>query len=652
MLPLACFLPVVFAPAPSAAEEQPQTIRVAGTLRTTADGNGFIAPAGWSIKTADPVVVLTAPEGGSHIALIDVAAAKDADAAVAAAWAAYGDQARWPLKLASDRAKRDGWEQIRSYAYELPASEQRRVYAQALRHGDRWTVAIYDMADDVGDTCETQVDLIYQRLWPKGYTRESFVGRTAHKLDGARIETLKQFIDDARRQLDVPGVAIGVVQDGEVVFAGGFGVRQLGKPEPMDADTLFMIASNNKALTTLMLAEQVDAGTFGWDTPVTQLLPSFKLGDADTTRQVRMRHLVCACTGLPRQDMEKLFNSEGATPASVMATLATMRPTSGFGELFQYSNSMAAAAGFVGGHALSPQQELGAAYDRAMQTLVFDPLGMTSTTFDFARALRGNHAMPHAHDLDGNTAQVDLDLNHSVIPSRPDGGAWSNVNDMLRYVRMELANGLLPSGQRYIGEAPLLERRVQQVATGSGTGYGMGLKIDRSWGTPVLHHGECRLGRIAALSVPATPGGTAVRRQTACRRKRRRASQAAEGRHGRRAQSHDGAGRPCAGRQIGRALSQRATRRHRCIAARRGDLVRLRCVEKRDGHAPGQRGNGRVRDDFAGQGRFRVPGRRAREPARARAARCAARVRLYRGGISPKRRMRAADRHGKNSIAR
>jgi len=271
-------------------------------------------------------------------------------------------------------------------------------------------------------------------------------------------------------------------------------VREFGKPDKVDADTLFMIASNTKAMTTLMLAKQVDAGKFTWDTPVTQVLPTFKLGDVDTTRQVLMRHLVCACTGMPRQDMETLLASEGATPESVMATLATMQPTSKFGELYQYSNAMATAAGFVGGHALYPQQELGAAYDKAMQTQVFDPLAMTSTTFDFARAQRGNHAAPHGQDVDGKTAPASMDLNYADIPNRPNGGAWSNVNDVLRYVQMELSKGVLPDGKRYIGEAPLLERRMQQVATGSDTGYGMGLKIDRTWGTPVIHHGGTAFG--------------------------------------------------------------------------------------------------------------------------------------------------------------
>ena len=128
------------------------------------------------------------------------------------------------------------------------------------------------------------------------------------------------------------------MQDGKVVFADGFGVRELGRGAKPDGDTLYMIASNTKALTTLMLAKLVDEGKLTWETPVTQLLPSFQLGDADTTSRVLVKHLICACTGLPRQDFEWLFQFEGVTPEGAMETLATMKPTSKFGELFQYSN--------------------------------------------------------------------------------------------------------------------------------------------------------------------------------------------------------------------------------------------------------------------------------------------------------------------------
>lgn len=483
----------VEAPAATPAAAAKAETLAADAPRTTVDGNGFVAPAGWRIETKGPAVILTAPEGGSRIALVDVAA-KDADAAVAAAWAAYDAKAKWPLKLATDRPARDGWEQVRSYQYETSANDERGVSATALRRGQRWTVAIYDMANAVGEKRGGQVALVFDRLLPKGYSRESFAGKTPHKLDAARLEALKKFVESARQQLDVPGVGIGIVQDGKVVFADGFGVRELGKPDKVDGDTLFMIASNTKAMTTLMLARLVEQGKFGWDTPVTQLLPTFKLGDADTTRQVKVEHLICACTGLPRQDLEWLLQSEGSTPESVMKTLATMQPTSKFGELFQYSNPMAAAAGFAGGHVLYPDKELGAAYDAAMQSQVFDPLGMTSTTFDYAKAQRGDHAAPHGTDVDGKTVRASMDLNYTIIPARPAGAAWSSVNDVLKYVQMELGNGVLPDGKRYIGEAPLLERRKKQVALGNDAVYGMGLMVDRTWGIPVVHHGGDMLG--------------------------------------------------------------------------------------------------------------------------------------------------------------
>ena len=119
-------------------------------------------------------------------------------------------------------------------------------------------------------------------------------------------------------------------------------MRELGKRPKVDADTLFMIASNTKALTTLMLAKLVDEGKLTWDTPVTGALAVVQARQTPTTTaQVLVKHLICACTGLPRQDFEWLFEFEGVTPEGALATLGTMQPTSKFGEMFQYSNPLA-----------------------------------------------------------------------------------------------------------------------------------------------------------------------------------------------------------------------------------------------------------------------------------------------------------------------
>jgi CubicO group peptidase (beta-lactamase class C family) len=457
------------------------------------EGATFIAPAGWSIAVRGPATILEAPEGDSRIALVDVRAA-DADGAVAAAWAAYLPEARWPLKVTTSAPDKDGWSDIRIYGYQVSPNEKRDIEASTRRAGEVWTVAIYDMTQAVGEKRLSAVSLVFGRLLPKGYVRESFAGRKALPLDADRLARLRAWVETAMKELKVPGVSYGLVQDGKVVFQGGLGVKELGKKGAPDADTLFMIASNTKALTTLMLAKLVDQKRIAWDTPVTSLLPSFKLGDAETTRQVLVKHLICACTGLPRQDYEWLLEFQGLTCEGAMATLATMQPTSKFGEMFQYSNPMAAAAGFVGGHVLYPKLEFGKAYDEAMRTQVFGPLGMKDTTFDFAKALKGNHAYAHAPDVDGQPARAAMEINYSVIPVRPAGAAWSSVRDMLRYVSMELAEGQLPGGKRYIASAPLLERRVPQVPIGKDETYGMGLMVNAKYGIPVVHHGGDMIG--------------------------------------------------------------------------------------------------------------------------------------------------------------
>ena len=465
----------------------------ADTPMETVEGATFVAPAEWTVSVRGPATILEAPEGDSRLALVDVRA-PGADSAVALAWAAYMPDRPWPLKVSTPAPDQEGWTDRRSYSYQTSPDEKRGVAAIAQRAGDVWTVVLYDMSDATGEKRASSVALVFDRLHPQGYTPESFAGKAAARLDEERLAELSAFTETAMKELKVPGVAVGILQDGEVVFAGGFGVRELGRPEKPDADTRFMIASNTKALTTLMLAKLVEAGKFDWDTPVTEILPSFALGDTATTRQVRVEHLICACTGLPRQDLEWLFEFDDATAATALANLATMQPTSGFGELFQYSNPMAAAAGYAGGHVAYPDLEVGAAYDAAMRTLVFEPLGMNATTFDYGTALAGNHASPHAPDIDGDPAVAGMDLNYSVIHVRPAGAAWSSVHDMLRYVAMELAEGTLPDGTRYIDRETLLARRAPQVPIGKDATYGMGLMVDTKYGTPVVHHGGDMIG--------------------------------------------------------------------------------------------------------------------------------------------------------------
>jgi CubicO group peptidase (beta-lactamase class C family) len=463
------------------------------TPRVTPGGATFTVPAGFSIATRANVVIVDPPEPDTHVVIVD-SQATEAREAVAGAWVAYKSQATHPLKLVTPRPAREGWDERQVFQYETSPNERAAVQAIALRAGKNWTVAILDGTEMTVEKRSAPISLIFESLRPKGYQRESFAGRQAHPLNAARIDQLKSFVETSMQQLGIPGVSIALIDGGKVVYQGGFGVRELGKPDRVDENTLFMAASNTKGMTTLLLSELVDEGKLKWDQPVVDVYPSFKLGSTETTKKVLVKNLICACTGLPRQDLEWLFEFKNATPESTLSLLGTMQPTSKFGEVFQYSNMMAAAAGFIGAHLVYPNQPLGPAYDEAMQEKIFDPLGMKSTTFDYARALAGNHATPHGDDVNGKPHVASMAFNYSILSARPAGGVWTSSGDLIRYVQLEFTQGKLPNGKQLVSAKNLLERRAPQVTLGEDSWYGMGLIVDRKYGVPVVSHGGSMAG--------------------------------------------------------------------------------------------------------------------------------------------------------------
>jgi CubicO group peptidase (beta-lactamase class C family) len=465
-------------------------------------GATFIAPKGWTLAVEGPRTLATAPEPDLHIAVIDLNAAT-ADEAVAAAWKGLHPDFNRRLRIAESWPARDGWDEDRSYGYETSPIEKMVVFAIAHRKGTTWTLTLAEGGRASFEKHRADTERLFETTYPKGYVRESFAGKTAHELDAARAKVIVDSIDAMRTAAGVPGVALALVQHGKVVYEGGLGVRELGKPEKVDAHTRFLIASLTKQLTTLLMAKLVDEQKLRWDEPVTALYPDFKLGDADTTKQVLVKHLICACTGLPRHDAQLFFNYQNLTARGEIELLGNLQPTTKFGETFQYSNNLASAAGFIAGHLAYPDKELGAAYEAAMQSRVFTPLKMTETTFDLDRALHADHASGHELDVDGNAAIASLAMNGGLHATRPSGGAWSSVHDMAKYLTMELAKGKLPDGTRYVSADALLERRKPQVSMGQYSKYGMGLWESRSWGVPVLmHDGSMRGFHTVSFFIP------------------------------------------------------------------------------------------------------------------------------------------------------
>ena len=465
---------------------------------TTTAGHSYSPPEAFATSNSGATLKFTAPEGDATVTVIDLAAARDGADAVAQAWALVQPDFKRTLRLATPRPSRNGWTDQQVFDYETSPNEKLVLQAIARRSstgdGKAWVVLLLQASEATLEKRGAPIGKFFASLRPKGYERESFAGRTAKPLTPERVELLKAFVVDGMKKLDVPGVGLSYIDGNKLVWAGGLGLRELGRPTPVDADTLFMAASNTKAMTTALLARAVDAGKLRWDQPAAEAYPAFHLADPEVTKSVQIKHLVCACTGMPRQDLDWLF-ADGKAPASItFEQLGAMKPTSKFGEVFQYSNLMVSAGGYIAASALKPGKEVGAAYDEAMQQLLFGPLGMKNTTFDYAKVMRGNHAMPHGDAFDGSTRRASMDINYTIIPGRPAGAVWTTPRDFSRWVLMELNKGRTPEGQPLIGEANWAERYKPQVMVGEDVSYGMGLFIDRQYGITVASHGGDMLG--------------------------------------------------------------------------------------------------------------------------------------------------------------
>jgi CubicO group peptidase (beta-lactamase class C family) len=463
---------------------------------STATGHTYTPPDAFAVSQIGPLLRFTAPEGDATVSVVDLAEAKDAADAVAQAWKQVQPDFKRTLLLATPRPSRNGWVDQTVFDYETSPNEKLVIQAIARRSstGGGWVVLMLQASQATLEKRGSPIGKFFSSLRPKGYERESFAGRSPKPLTPERIEQLKAFVADGMKKLDVPGVGLSFIDGNKLVWAGGLGVRELGKPTPVDADTLFMAASNTKAMTTGLLAKAVDAGKLRWDQPAAEAYPGFKLADAGVTQSVLVKHLVCACTGMPRQDLEWLFANGNAPAKSTFDQLSVMKPTSKFGEVFQYSNLMVGAGGYIAAAALKPGQEVGSAYDQAMSELLFKPLGMKNTTFSFKQALAGNHAEPHGDAFDGRTRHASMDLNYTIVPARPAGAVWTSPRDFSQWVLMELAKGRAPDGSVVIGEANWAERYKPQVMVGEDTTYGMGLFVDKQYGITVASHGGDMLG--------------------------------------------------------------------------------------------------------------------------------------------------------------
>lgn len=310
----------------------------------------------------------------------------------------------------------------------------------------------------------------------------------------AAAAQLDAIVADLLARTGVPGLAIAVVHQDDIVHLAGYGVREAGTPEPVDADTVFQLASVSKCLAATTVAAVVGDGIITWDDRVTDLDPSFQMYDAWVTREVTLRDLFSHRSGMVDHggdDLEDL----GYGRAEVLHRLRYLRPEGPFRAHYAYTNFGLTAA------AVAAATAAGAEWEDLAATRLYEPLGMTSTSSRFADFIAAPNRTPGHVSVDG--AYV---AKHQRQPDAqsPAGGVSSTVRDLAQWLRLLLGGGTI-DGQEIVAAAALGETFRPHSTSNAATTpaldrtgfYGLG------WNVNYDAMGQVRLGHSGAFALGA-----------------------------------------------------------------------------------------------------------------------------------------------------
>ena len=252
--------------------------------------------------------------------------------------------------------------------------------------------------------------------------------------------TIDATVARAMKAFQVPGMAVGIVKDGKLVYAKGYGVRELGKPAQVDADTLFQIGSNTKAFTTAALALLVDAGKIHWDDKVIDYLPQFRMQDPYVTREFTIRDLLTHRSGLGMGAGDLMFfPATDFSRDEIIHGLRYLKPVSGFRSKFDYDNLLYMVAGQI------IPAVTGKSWEDFVTERILDPLQMRSCAASYTRISdRTDVAAPHVV-IKGELKAIPV-LNMDAVG--PAGTINCSINGMAKWLETQLAAGKMPTGQQ------------------------------------------------------------------------------------------------------------------------------------------------------------------------------------------------------------
>lgn len=251
---------------------------------------------------------------------------------------------------------------------------------------------------------------------------------------------LDEWVERARQVFEVPGIALAIVKDGQVVLARGYGVRRIGTDIPVDARTRFGIASNTKAFTATALGLLVEDGALEWDGRVIDVLPWFQMWDPWVTREITVRDLLVHRSGLGLGQGDLLYWPESdVTREEIVRAVRHLRPATSFRSAYAYDNILYHVA------ALVIEEASGLTWEEFVESRIIGPLGMSDTRVTRASTLEaGNVATPHA-SVEGVVRPV---RPLAATATNAAGGINSTAADMAKWMMVQLDSGRVADGVR------------------------------------------------------------------------------------------------------------------------------------------------------------------------------------------------------------
>ncbi len=265
------------------------------------------------------------------------------------------------------------------------------------------------------------------------------------------LEAIDHWIESLMDDWPTPGLAVGIVYGDSLVFAKGYGVRTLGAPQPVDAHTLFAVASNTKAFTAAALGLLIHQRVIGWEDRVVDLMPAFQMYDPWVTREMRIRDLLTHRSGLATFGGDHLWIGAANDRDEIIARIRYLEPVGPFRASFQYQNLMFLVAGQIipAVTALS--------WEETVRQHIFGPIGMTESSTS-VHDLEGIANVAAAHEVvQGELRPVEYDDVDGVAPA---AAVNSNVVDMARWMRLNISGGVF-EGDTVI--PPAIAREMQAI---------------------------------------------------------------------------------------------------------------------------------------------------------------------------------------------